>query len=66
MNITLNDKPVMAAPLTSLGALLADHAITPAGTAVAVNGTVIPPALWAQTILNDGDSILAFRAFYGG
>lgn len=66
MTITINDKTAMVAPMTTLAQLLADKGIAPAGTAVAVNGTVVAPVQWSATMLSDGDSILVFKAFYGG
>lgn len=66
MNITVNDKPVIVPPLTSLADVMAERDITPAGIAVAVNGNAITPTLWKSTMLCEGDSILVFKAFYGG
>lgn len=56
----------MAADLTPLAKIMEEQGITPAGKAVAVNDLAIPPSLWAETLLHDGDKILVFRAFYGG
>lgn len=66
MTVYLNDKPLMAAELTPLGQILEQQGISPAGKAVALNDLAIPPSLWAETLLHDGDRILVFRAFYGG
>lgn len=66
MTIYLNEKPIMAADLTPLAKIMEEQGITPAGKAVAVNDLAIPPSLWAETLLHDGDKILVFRAFYGG
>ncbi len=66
MTVYLNEKPIMTAEMTPLGALLEQQQITPAGKAVAVNDRAVPPALWQETLLHDGDRILVFRAFYGG
>lgn len=67
MNITVNDKAFMVQPLTSLAAMLAERGITSAaGLAVALNGTAVPPARWASTMLTEGDSIIIFKSFYGG
>ena len=40
--------------------------IKPQGIATAVNGSVIPAGERATTQLNDGDSIVIIKAFYGG
>lgn len=66
MTVYLNEKPRQVAELTSLGKLLTDEGITPAGKAAAINDRAVPPALWAETILQPEDRILVFRAFYGG
>lgn len=66
MTVTINDKTVMVQPMTTLDRLMADNGINPAGTAVAVNGTVVTPTQWQATMLRDGDAILVFKAFYGG
>lgn len=56
----------MAADMTPLATILEQQGITPSGKAVALNDLAIPPSLWADTMLHDGDRILVFRAFYGG
>ncbi|MDE6145936.1 MAG: sulfur carrier protein ThiS [Muribaculaceae bacterium] len=66
MTVYLNEKPIMAADLTPLAVILQQQGISPAGKAVALNEIAIPPSLWAETLLHDGDKILVFRAFYGG
>lgn len=66
MTIYLNEKPIMAADMTPLATILEQQGITPSGKAVALNDLAIPPSLWADTMLHDGDRILVFRAFYGG
>jgi len=57
---------VVAAP--TLAALLAEKAVDTGqrGVAVALNGTVIPRAAWAQTPLHPGDSVEIVRARQGG
>ncbi len=52
---------------STLAALLAEKVDTEQrGIAVAVNGTVIPRAAWAQTPLRAGDSVEIVRARQGG
>ncbi len=52
---------------TTLAALLAEKVDTEQrGIAVAVNGTVVPRAAWAQTPLRAGDSVEIVRARQGG
>jgi sulfur carrier protein len=51
----------------TLAALLAEKVDTgQRGIAVAVNGTVVPRAAWAQTPLRAGDSVEIVRARQGG
>ena len=66
ITVTLNNKPLTLPAMTTLAAALEAQGITPAGKAVALNDTAIPPDLWPQTILHDNDSLTIFRAFYGG
>jgi sulfur carrier protein len=57
-------EPLMA---DTLAALLSEKVDTgQRGIAVAVNGTVVPRAAWAQTPLRAGDSIEIVRARQGG
>jgi sulfur carrier protein len=52
---------------STLAGLLAEKVdIEQRGLAVAVNGTVIPRAAWAQTPLRAGDRIEIVRARQGG
>lgn len=56
----------MTADLTPLSKIMEEQGITPSGKAVAVNDFAVPPSLWAETMLHDGDKILVFSAYYGG
>ena len=57
-------------PLTvsTLAALLDEKAVDVAqrGIAVALNGSVVPRAAWAGTVLKPGDSVEIVRARQGG
>ena len=57
-----------AAPLVArLADLLAQKGITtPRGTAVAVNGAVVPARAWGAIELHPGDDIEIVRPFGGG
>lgn len=66
MEIKFNDTPVSLTEGSSLADALAQQQIPTAGIATALNGTVIPSAQRAETILKDGDSVLIIKAFYGG
>jgi sulfur carrier protein len=65
--IRLNGQQVsLVAPTVT--ALLGSMEIDPSqsGIAVALNGSVIPRAAWAQTPLHPGDSVEVVRARQGG
>jgi sulfur carrier protein len=66
-NIRINgqDEPLIAA---TLAALLEEKAIDTGqrGIAVAVNGAIVPRAVWPQTPLRPGDTVEIVRARQGG
>lgn len=63
--LLVNGEPVPY--VANLTALLASRNIhSPRGTAVALNGVVIPAASWAETALAPGDRIEIVRPFGGG
>jgi sulfur carrier protein len=57
-----------ALTVPTLAALLAEKAVDVAqrGIAVALNGSVVPRAAWADTALKAGDTIEIVRARQGG
>jgi sulfur carrier protein len=59
------DEPLV---VETLAALLEEKALDTGqrGIAVALNGTVVPRAAWAQTPLRAGDSVEIVRARQGG
>jgi sulfur carrier protein len=52
----------------SIAELLSARDLAPdsRGIAIALNGRVVPRALWAETALRDGDAIEIVRAMQGG
>lgn len=66
MKVTINDTAVETSPDTTLEALLASQGIAANGIAVAINGTVIAKQAYGSTVINEGDSLLIIKAFYGG
>jgi sulfur carrier protein len=54
--------------VSTLAALLEEKAVDVAqrGIAVALNGSVVPRAAWADTVLKPGDTIEIVRARQGG
>ncbi len=67
MNITLNDEPRQTGAET-VEALVAETCgeVPAAGTAVAVDGTVVPRSAWAATALSDGARVDILTAVQGG
>ncbi len=49
ITVTLNDKSFSRGAAHLLGDFMTQRQITPAGIAVAVNGTAVAPALWSST-----------------
>ncbi len=66
MKIKLNDIIVDSPEGATLQEVLDNAGIAPTGIAVAVNSVVIPATERSSHILNDGDSVLIIKAFYGG
>ncbi|NDL65938.1 sulfur carrier protein ThiS [Acerihabitans arboris] len=66
MNITVNDIPVELSGTPSLREMLEQLGHGPAGSALAVNQTIIPRSRWAEHPVNEGDDILLFQAIAGG
>ncbi|RWR02532.1 thiamine biosynthesis protein ThiS [[Pantoea] beijingensis] len=66
MKIVVNDEPVtLDTPLT-LTALLQQLSRHQPGTALAVNQTIVPRALWDSHLLQEGDDLVIFQAIAGG
>lgn len=66
MEIKINDNPLELPEGATLADALTAAGIAPAGIATALNGTVVPSANRASTVLRPGDSVLIIKAFYGG
>lgn len=62
----MNDKPMHVERDMTLAALVAQEEIPGAGTAVAVNTTVIRKVNWDTYFLNENDQVLVISAAYGG
>lgn len=65
MNIEINGK-TMCTDASTVSRLAEELRIPAAGTAIAVNGTMVPRAGWNEKKLNDGDKVLIIRAACGG
>lgn len=66
MTITVNGRERSCDPGTTVTDLLADLGLAPKGSAVAVNGEVLPRATWPERALGDGDDVDVLTAVQGG
>lgn len=66
MKVKLNDREVEIAEGSTLAQLLDSKKMSTVKVATAVNDNVVPASQRATHILDDGDSILVIKAFYGG
>lgn len=66
VTVTVNGLARDLPPGTPVTAVVAELAAPERGTAVAVNGEVVPRASWADTALHDGDRIEVLTAVQGG
>ncbi len=66
MKITINDRPLECAEAITLETLLTDINRLQAGTALAVNNTIVHRHDWSTWQINAGDQILLFQAIAGG
>lgn len=67
MNLTVNGSPHACAGAATVASLVADLLGGPVqGSAVAVNGEVVPRAVHTTTTLNDGDVVEIVTAVQGG
>lgn len=66
MQILVNDERVDCEAGEPLAALLSRLGWDKPGIALALNQQIVPQAQWADTLLQDGDSLLVFQAIAGG
>ncbi|WP_075183599.1 sulfur carrier protein ThiS [Pantoea sp. 1.19] len=66
MHITVNDAPQALAPGQTLLQLLTALAQPLTGTALAVNGAIVPRERWQHYSLQAGDDVVLFRVIAGG
>ncbi|MGM3176296.1 sulfur carrier protein ThiS [Dickeya lacustris] len=66
MHIRLNDDALTLPDGLTVQQLLERLDRLQAGTALAINHTIIPRADWAHHPVQDGDDILLFQAIAGG
>lgn len=66
MNILLNSKEVTLQEGATLQQLIQEANLPTQNIAIAVNNALILRDNWSQTILNNGDNVVAIAAAYGG
>lgn len=66
MTITLNGRERNCDAGTTVTGLLAELGLGPTGSAVAVNGEVLPRGTWPGRTLGDGDEVDVLTAVQGG
>lgn len=68
MNLTVNGEPRSAPEATTVAELLASigPGLDRRGTAVAVNGEVVPRTAWERVTLEEGDRVEVLGAMQGG
>ncbi len=66
MRITLNDQPLSVSSVCSLIQLLEQLSVRPQGTALAVNGQIIPAGGWPAYQLQENDDVVVFQVIAGG
>ncbi|SDJ65828.1 sulfur carrier protein ThiS [Ferrimonas sediminum] len=65
IKLEVNGEPMAIDPMALSGLLTQLNQQQP-GVAVAVNSRIVPRTQWAQTPLNDGDSVDIFSVIAGG
>lgn len=66
IRIVFNNKPTELESDTSLQEFIGKNGMIPTNIAIAVNNSVVPKEKWENTIINDGDTLLIIKAYYGG
>ena len=66
MTIVLNGAETTVADGTTLLALIEAHAGTTRGSAVVVDGAVVPRSTWATRTVGDGQRVVLITAVQGG
>lgn len=66
IRIVFNNKPTELESNTSLQEFVDKSGMIPTNIAIAVNNSVVPKEKWENTIINNGDTLLIIKAYYGG
>jgi sulfur carrier protein len=66
ISIVLNGEPHELDPATTIAALIEARTGSTRGSAVAVDGEVVPRSAWSEQRLRDGQSVELITAVQGG
>jgi sulfur carrier protein len=66
MRVSVNGQPCDLADGTTVDALVRERGGRERGIAVAVDGEVVPQALWSRTVLGAGQEVELLAALQGG
>ena len=66
IRIVFNNKPTELESDTSMQEFVDKNGMIPTNIAIAVNNSVVPKEKWENTIINNGDTLLIIKAYYGG
>jgi sulfur carrier protein len=66
VTVTVNGAVTDVGPGTTVDAVVALLGARPVGTAVAVNGEVVPRSAWTTRTIRDGDAVEVLAAVSGG
>jgi sulfur carrier protein len=66
MTVTVNGRGNDVAPGTTVADLISQLGARPTGTAVAINGEVVPRSAWTHQRIADGDALEVLAAVQGG
>lgn len=66
MSVMVNGRPTDISAGTTVSDIVAQLGVRPTGTAVAVNGAVVPRSAWPRAAIQDGDSVEVLAAVQGG
>ncbi len=64
--VTVNGRRTEVAAATTVAGLLTRLGARPTGTAVAINGEVVPRSAWAGHTISEGDVLEVLAAVQGG
>ncbi|MCL1942058.1 MAG: sulfur carrier protein ThiS [Candidatus Azobacteroides sp.] len=66
MKIFINSKEIETKTDIALSGFVEEQGLSSGGTAIAVNGRVVPKPEWNETVLKENDNITVIRPMCGG